>query len=103
MYFGRRWSRQLVVATLEIGHARSYFGARVGERVTFEFGVWAADVGVKRDVKALRGFDYVSIAPSEIDDLMFVPGREGAIRTLTLRDDQHTYVYGEEGRNGARE
>lgn len=66
--------------------------------VRFDFGPWATDMGVKRDSNALGGFDLVSIAPSEIGDLSFVPGREGDTRTLTLRDSQHVYVYREEQR-----
>lgn len=69
---------------------------REGARVTFDFGPWATDIGIKRDPHALGGFDFVSIAPSDIDDLAFVPGRDGKVRTLTLRDNQHVYVYREE-------
>ena len=70
---------------------------RSGDTVRFDFGAWESAIGVKADPGAPGGFDYVSIAPSEIGTLAFVPGRDGNVRTLTLRDSQHTYVYRETG------
>ncbi len=68
---------------------------RSGSATLFDFGPWSTEVGAKRDAAAAGGFAYVSTAPSEIDDLAFVPGRDGHLRTLTLRDQQHAYVYRE--------
>jgi CubicO group peptidase (beta-lactamase class C family) len=67
----------------------------VGSATVFDFGPWETRIGTRRDANAPGGLDYVSIAPSEIDDLAFVPGRDGGVRTLTLRDSQHAYVYRE--------
>lgn len=68
---------------------------RDAQSTVFDFGPWATDVGAKADPEARGGWDFVSIAPSEIDDLAFVPGADGGVRTLTLRDLQHAYVYRE--------
>jgi hypothetical protein len=61
----------------------------------FDFGPWRSEMGARKDADALGGHDFVSISPSVIDELAFIPGRDGEMRTLTLRDSQHTYVYRE--------
>ncbi|TPG20869.1 class A beta-lactamase-related serine hydrolase [Sphingomonas koreensis] len=68
---------------------------RSNTATVFDFGPWATEIGMRQDDNAPGGIDYVSIAPSEIEDLAFTPGRDGVVRTLTLRDSQHMYVYRE--------
>ncbi len=63
--------------------------------ITFDFGPWSSTMGWKADPNATGGFDYVSTAPSAIGDVSFVPGKDGKVRTLTLSDEQHSYVYRE--------
>lgn len=70
---------------------------RANGATIFDFGSWSTEVGAKADPAAMGGYDYVSIAPSEIDDLAFIPGQDASTRTMTLRDDQHVYVYRETG------
>ncbi len=68
---------------------------RKSDHVTFDFGPWSSEMGIKRDSNVVGGFDYVSITASTIGDLAFEPGRDGKLRTLTLRDSQHVYLYRE--------
>ena len=68
---------------------------RTSSTVVFDFGPWSSTIGWKADPNAAGGFDYVSTTPSEIGDMSFVPGTDNGVRTLTLSDLQHNYVYKE--------
>lgn len=68
---------------------------RQGDSVVFDFGPWSTPVGAKADPNVPGGVDYVSTAPSAIEDLVFVPGSDDQGRTLTLSDAQHSYAYHE--------
>jgi hypothetical protein len=71
---------------------------RDGERVTFDFGEWQADVASKANPDGTVSF--VTITPG-IDgaELVVGPEEDGA-RTLVFRDAQHEYVF-EEVMSGA--
>ena len=71
---------------------------RDGERVTFDFGEWQADVASKANPDGTVSF--VTITPG-IDGAELVVGPKGdGARTLVFRDAQHEYVF-EEVMSGA--